>query len=98
MTRASRSTSRRPGSAETDAETPSRFMRRASTSPCALPAHKRERGFANLNCRLDVMGRAADNWRFAIVPLPGYPIRRIHAGQFIDEGAVWSAQININEN
>lgn len=43
------------------------------------------------------ISRASDAWRFAIASLPGYPIERIKTGQFTDAGAVWRAEINLNE-
>ncbi len=76
--------SRRPGFAETGAEPPSRFMRRTSSAP---PARDLFGG----------IGRASDDWRVAIAPLPRYPIRRIRAGQFTDAGALWQADTEIGE-
>ena len=93
-------TSRRPGFAETGAETPSRFTRRTSSSLARaidLSAHKREYGFDNRGLQFDGIGRASDDWRVAIAPLRRYPIQRIRAGQFADAGALWQADMEIGE-
>ena len=63
-----------------------------------IPAHRREHGFDNLDFNYngdDVL--ADDDWCISIRRLPRYPIERINTGQFTDYGAIWQAEINLNE-
>ena len=62
-----------------------------------IPAARQKHGFDNRNFRFGDNGKASYNWCIAIVPLPNYPIRRIHTGQSTHAGALWQADINLNE-
>ncbi len=57
-----------------------------------LPAHRRPHGFDNLDFDFARRGIQPDHQCLAIVPLPAYPIARIHAGQYIhsrEGGGIW---------
>lgn len=64
-----------------------------------LPAARRESGFANLDFRFAEHGVRLDGESsspkcLAIVPLPGYPLRRIRTGQWTaGAGESWAAEI-----
>ena len=63
-----------------------------------LPNHRRDHGFENRDFNsVDRDVYALDDWCIAIAPLPSYPIQRMRAGQFTDDGQVWRADINLNE-
>ena len=64
-----------------------------------LPTHRQEHGFVNLDFNFDPSEvQASDDWCLATRRLPAYPIQRIRTGQFVSgEGAIWRAEINLNE-
>ena len=58
-----------------------------------LPAHRRGHGFDNLDFSLAGSGaRLPDGACVAVVPLPDYPIARIHTGQYDEAGERWRAE------
>ena len=56
-----------------------------------LPQERKQYGFDNLNFNFDERGAIFDGKCAAIADLPPYPIKRIRAGQFDDNGTIWSA-------
>ena len=62
-----------------------------------LPVDRQEHGFVNRDFRFADAGKASDDWCIAIAPLPRYPIRSVHTGQFTPAGQLWRADINLNE-
>ena len=56
-----------------------------------LPPDHKQYGFDNLNFNFDERGAIFDGKCAAIADLPAYPVERIRAGQFDDNGEIWSA-------
>ena len=56
-----------------------------------LPPDRKQYGFGNLNFNFDERGSIFDGKCAATADLPAYPIERIRAGQFDDNGEIWSA-------
>ena len=78
--------------AEGDADAPF-FLHIFPADPADLPAASRELGFANLDFQFADRGAYAGDICVASLDLPGYPIERIRAGQFVSgEGQLWSAE------
>ena len=61
------------------------------TNDADLPQEFAQRGFDDLDFRFDERGARFDGKCAAIADLPAYPIERIRAGQFDNEGVLWSA-------
>ena len=58
-----------------------------------LPEHRRGHGFDNLDFSLTGSGaHLPDGACVAVVPLPDYPIARIHTGQYDEAGERWRAE------
>ena len=55
-----------------------------------LPPDRKEYGFDNLDFGFDERGAIFDGKCAAVADLPAYPVERIRAGQFDDNGAIWS--------
>ena len=83
-------------SADTDARF---FLHIYPTDAAILPALRRQSGFANLDFEFDFYG-IRDGDRCVIRrALPGYPIERIHTGQFVSGAPpVWEAEIWIGSS
>ncbi len=61
-----------------------------------LPRHRRPHGFNNLDFPFDQHGLMQDGTCVAIVPLPRYPIDRIHTGQFAGADQTWAVTFPVN--
>ena len=69
------------------------FLHITPANPTDLPAANRERGFANLDFHFADHGAYAGGICAATIDLPGYPIDRIHTGQFVSgEGSLWRVE------
>ena len=75
------------------------FLHITPADPRDIPADRQDHGFDNLDFNHNGSHvYALDDWCVAIIPLPDYPIDRIRTGQFVSgEGAIWRAEINLNE-
>ena len=74
------------------------FLRITPAHARDLPAHRQGHGFDNIVFSRDRREiQALDDWCVALRRLPTYPIRIIRTGQFTDSGAIWQADINLNE-
>ena len=63
-----------------------------------LPADRREHGFDNLDFNHNAdETKVSDGRCVAMRDLPDYAIQRIHTGQYTPAGAIWRADINLNE-
>ena len=61
-----------------------------------LRAYRQEYGFSIRDFEFRKWGKASDGWCVAMRELPGYPIDRIHTGQFAAT-QLWRAEITLNE-
>ena len=63
-----------------------------------LPARRQEHGFVSLDFNFsgDEVNTLTE-WCIAIAPLPRYAIKRIHTGQFTDEGEAWQAEVELDD-
>ena len=81
-----------------DDDTQPRFFLHITPSDTRdIHATAQERGFDTINFRLGDSGKASDGRCVALRGLPGYPTERIRTGQFTDAGALWQANIDLNE-
>ena len=67
------------------------FLHVRPTDSADLPQERKQYGFDNLNFNFDERGAIFDGKCAAIADLPPYPIERIRAGQFDDNGEIWRA-------
>ena len=73
---------------------PAFFLHLFPANPGDLPEARREYGFENRDFRFQQWGVAADGKCLAAVPLPAYPIARLHTGQYVMESGqrLWEAE------
>ena len=77
---------------------PKFFLHITPARPRDLPAHRREYGFDNLDFNFNGNEIKTSGGRcVAMLDLPDYPIQRIRTGQHTPAGALWQADINLNE-
>ena len=83
--------------AEEDTQAPF-FLNSFPADARHLPARWRERGFEGRSFNFGGNNvHSVGDWCIAITSLPSYPIERVSAGQYTDEGRVWQAEITLNE-
>ena len=64
--------------------------------PAALPERRRENGFDNLDFDFGEHGAVLPQGCVAEVPLPDYPVARVHTGQFDVNGDVaWRVELSV---
>ena len=81
-----------------DADTQARFFLHIIPADARdLSAARQEHGFDNMNFGFRTRGKVSDDWCVAVASLPDYPIERIRTGQFMGEGEVWRAEIELGE-
>ena len=74
------------------------FLHIIPADASALPFHRQEHGFDNLDFNFnDDEVKASDGRCVALRDLPRYPIERIRTGQFTREGQLWQTEINLNK-
>ena len=87
----------RDGCADEDAAAPF-FLHVDPVAAGDLPEHRREHGFDNLDFSLAASGAHLPGGScVAVVPLPDYPIARIHTGQYDEESERWRAEFALSE-
>ena len=71
------------------------FLHIFPADPADLPADGHERGFENMDFRLDTHAAFFEGKCIHRQPLPDYPIERVSTGQFVSGNAVWRVDINL---
>ena len=80
----------------TDEEAEARFfLHVVPADENALPEHRREHGFDNLDFTLEARGARIDGNCVAVARLPDYPIATVRTGQYDGTGALWTAEFAI---
>lgn len=76
------------------------FLHITPDNPAELPLESRERGFDNRDffSYEHTFAGPVDEQCLVSVPLPDYPIGRIHTGQFIpDQGQLWAVEFSLGQ-
>ena len=73
------------------------FLNTHPVDDADLPRDRKQYGFDNLNFGFDERGAIFDGKCAAIADLPAYPIERVRAGQFGEDGEIWSAFVVLDD-
>lgn len=72
------------------------FLHVFPEDPADLPSWRRAAGYDNLDFAFPLWGVLFDGKCAAIAPLPEYAISGVSAGQFTEEGELWTASLPFN--